>query len=466
MLMQFGREQLRLLLSVAALLAGFAVVAILVARSDGDDQLERHAEEFVMIALSLGQPPHAEEVDAYFGPQSLGGAIRKRPIGSDVLLPRARALLAELQVEHMQEPLPRRARLSARLRSFVALLEALERPRGRSFDEEAGELYATEVKVPDVRAQQAILRQLETLLPGDGPLAQRVAAYRERFVVPDEKRRAIFDRALDECRMRTRAHWLLPDEERLDIEWTRKVDAAWHRYEGRYRSRLQINPSAVAYLASAVDIACHEGYPGHHAQFVLMEAAAEPKGLPVEDTVVLLRSPASILREGAAEFGVELSFPAEERLAFTRDVLFPMAGFAPEQAEKYTQVHRLTGELAFWVLPTLRSYRDRVLPFSSASSQLESEALISSPESLLKFVDDFGAYVLGYTVARDRVRAYVHAQSMQSGDDHWAVLRRVLVHTDVSLLDSGSAPGALSQPPLTPLLTSSVTASNLHESKP
>ena len=43
----------------------------------------------------------------------------------------------------------------------------------------------------------------------------------------------------------------------------------------------------------------------------------------VEFTVYPLFSPQSLIAEGTANYGIEVAFPGDERLAFERDVLFP-----------------------------------------------------------------------------------------------------------------------------------------------
>jgi hypothetical protein len=187
-------------------------------------------------------------------------------------------------------------------------------------------------------------------------------------------------------------------------------------------------------VGSAVDVACHEAYPGHHAQFLVMDADAGTGGVVMENTVVLLRSPISMLREGAAEYGVDLAFPPAERLAFERDVLFPLAGLDPSQAGKYATVHRLVSELRSNMMPILRDYRDNRLTSEIAGRELASSALVTSPHSLLSFVDELGPYVLGYTVAGNTLRRYVEARSSQSGEDRWTVLRRILAQGDVNVL--------------------------------
>jgi len=391
------------------------------------DPLEAQARQFVVLATSLGHL-HPEEIDAYWGPPELD--MRKR--GPAPSLTGLRRDLIGLRGDVARDaPSLRRNRLGARLDHLIALLDVIEKPRALTFDRQARQVYDMSVP-PDAKAQAHPLAALDRLLPGRGDLTARLAAWRARFVIPQALRKAVFQRALEECRARTLAHWPLPADEKLDVVWSTDVPAAWHRYRGHHQSLLQINPAAVADPASALDVACHEAYPGHHVQFVAMEIAAGD--LPVEDTVVILRSPEQVLREGAANFGVDLAFPASARLAFTRDVLFPRAGFDRRQAASFVQVHRAVGDLALSVLPILRDYYDGRIASGDAMARLVLEAQVSSPEALLEFTRDMGAYVSGYTVARDIVAACVNARS-HPGLDRWQALHQIVTGPDIAILD-------------------------------
>ena len=47
----------------------------------------------------------------------------------------------------------------------------------------------------DELEQQRI--QIDALLPGEGPLPERVSAFRERFIIPPDRLSAVFDAGLD-----------------------------------------------------------------------------------------------------------------------------------------------------------------------------------------------------------------------------------------------------------------------------
>lgn len=385
------------------------------------DPLQALAEDYVQLALQLNRFK-VGEVDAWFGPAALAPADTDPVPALAELQATAAALSAELAAEAELAATPRGQRMQARFSQLVTVLEVLGATPLPPFNEEAQKLYGITVpETVDPGVQQRVFDELGALLPGTGTLAFRVAAFRNKLLIPADRRKAVFERALAECRARTLQHWSLPSEEQLVLEWTRDVTTPWHRYEGGLRSTLQLNDLTLAFVGSSVDVACHEGYPGHHAQFVLYDTAA-PEGLAVEDTLVLLRSPESALREGAANLGVDLVFPFAERLQFEREVLFPLAGLAAEDAETNLRISQLLNELAVITLPIIRNYRDGIDTYNATTFELDREALVSSPGELLKFVDDYGAYSVGYTLIRDRLAAHLQV----SAGDSWDTLAQLL----------------------------------------
>jgi hypothetical protein len=405
------------------------------------DPVKPLAEAFVSLSLQLGQiRGHQSEVDSYFGPASLMPAAAAPAKTALELSAAARSLLMDIRRLQQRSPSERGARLLRQAQSLEALAHGLQQhPHRSSFAQEAWAVYGMRVPAADPQAIHHALKALDILLPGTGDVAGRLDAYRMRFLVAPERRRAVFERALQECRARTLRHWALPPGERLDVEWSDDVPAAWQRYRGGERSTLQINPQAVALVGQAIDVACHEAYPGHHAQFLLLTQHAGPMGPPVEDSIALLHSPASVLREGAANFGVELVFPLAERVAFDRKVLFPLAGLDPSQAERYEQVNALVVALSAAAVPILAAYRDGGLSFGEATAELRTNALVSSPQPLLKFVEAEGAYVLGYTAARDRIGSFVKTRSACTKQDPWRVLAQVVSAPDVTALSEDGA---------------------------
>ena len=116
-----------------------------------------------------------------------------------------------------------------------------------------------------VRARDA----LEQELPGTGALAERVSAFRRRFVVPEARREAVMRLALEQCRAATAAAMPLPGDESIDLAFVAGLPWDAHaRYLGGHRTRIEVNASRPLDLARALRLACHEGYAGHHAQYI------------------------------------------------------------------------------------------------------------------------------------------------------------------------------------------------------
>jgi hypothetical protein len=225
---------------VSALLCGALTLGIPVAGS-ATEQDEAAAETFVRLTLRLGATTgHEEEVDFYFGPEALRphdtGNLAQLKADSDTLLSRVK----------LEDPTPRGSRLLVQIRSFDNLLEVIG-ARAESFEDEAQRLYARSVPSPEPGAAHQLIAALEAALPGGtGPLAQRLTEFYRDFVVPPDRRRMVFERALRECRSRTLAHWQLPRAEKLDVEWTDSVPAAWHRYRRSVSRGISRSPRPIS----------------------------------------------------------------------------------------------------------------------------------------------------------------------------------------------------------------------------
>ena len=140
------------------------------------------------------------------------------------------------------------------------------------FDDESRSLYdAVAPTLPDSHFQK-ILDQLEKKIPGKGPLAERYEQWRKSFIIPKDKLDTVFQLAIKETRARTLAHIKLPPNEGFKVEYvTDKPWGGYNWYKGDYQSVIQVNTDVPAYIDRAIDLAAHEGYPGHHVYNALLE---------------------------------------------------------------------------------------------------------------------------------------------------------------------------------------------------
>lgn len=75
-----------------------------------------------------------------------------------------------------------------------------------SFDAEAGQLYDAAPPTQSTAHFQAILDEIDALLPGSGTLLERYTAFKRQFIIPPEKLDAVFVAAIEETRRRTKQH--------------------------------------------------------------------------------------------------------------------------------------------------------------------------------------------------------------------------------------------------------------------
>ena len=239
----------------------------------------------------------------------------------------------------------------------------------------------------------------------------------------------MFDRAIEECRSRTLKHVELPSTETFKVEYvTGKSWSGYNWYQGNYHSLIQVNTDLPIYIDRAVDLACHEGYPGHHVYNVLLEKHLVRDRGWMEFTAYPLFSPQSLIAEGTANYGIEVAFPGEERTAFERDVLFPLAGLQPARAAAYYRVQALVDKLAYAGNEAARAYLNGRMDRAQAASWLVEYAMMSPPraEQRTRFIDQYRSYVINYNLGKDLVKDYIESRAGGVADRRWSEFVRLL----------------------------------------
>ena len=371
------------------------------------------AERYVKLVLLAGQHD-SEFVDAYYGDP--GWKPSGKPVPLHELARRAR----ELQTDIAAVRLPADADPALRLRhtyldrQVAAVATRLAMLEGQifSFDEESKRLYDVEAPRKSEAEFQAVLDELDRALPGTGPVEQRYTEFRKHFVIPPDRVDAVFRAAIAGCRSRTLDRMALPKDERFQLEYvTDKSWSAYNWYKGGYTSLIQVNTSLPITIDRAIDLACHEGYPGHHVYNVLLEHTLVRGRGWVEFSVYPLFSPQSLVAEGTANLGIEIAFPGDERMFFERDILYPLAGLDPATASSYTAIQELVGRLSYAGNEAARRYLNREIDRETAASWLEKYAMMPPDRALqrTKFFDQYRSYVINYNLGRDLARKYLES---------------------------------------------------------
>jgi hypothetical protein len=393
-----------------------------------DVRMNQLAEQYVRLVLALGQHD-ADYVDAYYGPPEWRKDAETRKLSRDEIATRAASLAETIAAA---KP-PATADELTQLR-YQYLTRQLEAVRARlsmlsgttlRFDEESKALYDAVAPVHTEAEFQSVLAHLETMLPGGAPLIDRYDEFRKSFIIPKDRLDAVFKAAIDACRSRTLQHIALPAGESFTVEYvTNKSWSGYNWYQGNYRSLIQVNTDLPIYVDRAIDLACHEGYPGHHVYNVLLEKNLLRDRGWIEFSVYPLFSPQSLIAEGTANYGIEVAFPRAERIEFERRVLFPAAQLKPEMAARYYQVLDLADQLSYAGNEAARRYLNGEIDRKAAADWLEKYGLYSRPraEQRVRFIDQYRSYVINYNLGKDMVARYIESQ----GPDRWSAFSRLI----------------------------------------
>jgi hypothetical protein len=389
--------------------------------------MDQVAEAYVKLVLATGAFDE-DYVDAYYGPPEWRVSARADSLDLATIRQRATALVSRLSED--DSPDPRRRYLTTQLQSLIARVELLEGAR-LTFDEESQALYDAVAPKNSYEHFQRLLEELAPLLPGDGTLAERYELFRQDFVIPQNKLATVFQAAITECRERTLRYVELPSDESFEVEYvTDKSWSAYNWYQGGFHSLIQVNTDLPIYIDRAVDLACHEGYPGHHVYNVLLEKHLVRDRGWVEFSVYPLFSPQSLIAEGTANYGIRVAFPRDERVTFERDILFPLAGLDPAKAEQYYRVLEQVKKLKYAGNEAARGYLNGEMDASAAAAQLVRYTLTtqSRAENSVRFYDQYRSYVINYNLGEDLVRQYIETQVGAEGDRRrtWEEFGRLL----------------------------------------
>ena len=392
------------------------------------------AERYAKLVLAVGQHDPVY-VDAFYGPAEWKTQAEKEKKSLDAIGAEAAELIATLAKIPDGSPSGdemlrlRREYLQRQLSALAARVRMLKGEKLK-FDDESRVLYDAVAPTYQDSHFDQIISQLEAKIPGDGPLWQRYENWRKPFVIPKEKLDAVFQAAIKECRARTLAHVALPPDESFAVEYvTNKPWGGYNWYKGNFHSVIQVNTDLPIFIDRAVDLAAHEGYPGHHVYNSLLEKNLVRDRGWVEFSVYALFSPQSLIAEGTANFGRDVAFPTKtERMKFEKEVLFPAGGIDASRADEYYAVQDLMKQLDYAANEAARRLINGEIDENAALQWLQKYAVMepARAQQRVKFIQRYRSYVINYNLGEDMVRRYIEKRSGTDPEKRWSEFTKLL----------------------------------------
>jgi hypothetical protein len=362
---------------------------------------------YLRLAAALGEHD-PDSLDYYYGPPELAAAVHRNTPSLGEIRRDALALRATVSSPAFDADAGRRAFLEAQLEAIAcrAALLAGERPGfaaeascsfGIAFPGTASAGIAPP-PAPDAATIASIHRQIAALLGGPGPLADRYTAFERGLVIPPRRLKAVIEKAIAGCRRQTASRIPLPAGERIAVEYVGdRPWAGFSRYRGGHFSEVSINADVPMTVNQALDLACHETYPGHHTYNMIEEDELVVGRGRKEFSAQPSYSPQSLLSESAAAIAAEVAFSPAEKLRFEREELYPLAGLPATEAARALQVEALIERLQPAIPAIAARYVDGGLEFARAGEELERQVLMKNTYESLKYINEFRSYVVTYT---------------------------------------------------------------------
>ena len=243
--------------------------------SEKNNDFNKLAEQYVRLGLAIGQYDPVF-IDAYYGPDSLKPAgARSATFPKDSFLLATDSLMLvckDFSRDASNDTTKQRADwIFGQLKAFHRRIKIFsgENP---SFDEESLDLFGVKAPSYPETHYQSLLKTLDSLLPGSGPIPERFQQLANRFIIPKDKLDTVFKASIAECRKRTLTHYKLPEQEGFQLEFVNnKPWNGYNWYKGNYNSLIQINTDLAIFIEKAIDVGSHESYPGHHVYNMLLE---------------------------------------------------------------------------------------------------------------------------------------------------------------------------------------------------
>ncbi len=415
---------------VGALILALLFATGVQAAEDSDAAINAVAERYVRLQLAIGvhDPDH---VGWYYGPplwreQAKANRLSVRELQSvaDRVLADARAI----DVAGRDRLVQRRLRfLLAHAEAARFRLDQLDGAQA-SFDEEARRLFGITPKLQPIESYDAVLARIDALVPGPGPLSQRVEAFRNRLAVPGDKVAAVMHAAVAECRRRTRAHIDLPATDAFSLELVRGTGWSGNNvYLGNARGTIQFNTDFPMIMDRVVELACHESYPGHHTHVSLLDERLARRRGWIEHTIFPLFGPIGFIAEGESSHAYAVAFSPDELVQFESTVLYPLAGLDAADAPRLRSLRAELNQLPGARLTIGRQFLDGAIDRDEAIRLLQHYQLVSQPfaEKILAFAAQYRSYIINYGLGEIAVRDHVQG----AGDDaasRWRALEALI----------------------------------------
>jgi hypothetical protein len=334
-------------------------------------------------------------VDTYFGPADIAAEVDAEPppLAATVTAD-AEALFGQLPDGWLRDQV-------TGIRTYAGVLAG----ETYSFADEVYGCYGVRPAYTEEAVFEAAHDRLAELLPGSGPVGERLMAWRKASLLPNEEVEPLVAAVIERARAWTEEFVALPAGEGVELEIVH--DQPWsgfNHYLGGLRGRVSVNADLPRPAMELLHLTLHETYPGHQAERALKDHLLAREQGCLEETLVLGPTPQSLISEGLAEVAPRL-------------VLGSPSGAEIVAGLDLDLDHALAVDEAIDVL-RWAEVNAAFLRYESGAGDAEVHAYLCRwglldgdlADHVIRFMDAPGnrAYLVVYPSGRDLCRAYVN----------------------------------------------------------
>lgn len=369
--------------------------------------LDAFAREYARLAFGIERHVPGY-IDAWLGSEDDRASLDAEQMPEE-MVSAAGDLLAS--IASLEAPESRRGYLSKQVEAMQATARGLA-GEALPYREEVRLLFDFDPEATPEAAYDAAIAELERLLPGDGPVVERMAEWKAGYTIAPDVARRVVDVILPELRERTAAIAELPADESIEIQMV--SDQPWSGYNwylGNARSRVDLNTDLPIHAFRLTELLAHECYPGHHTEHTLKERLYTVEGLG-EHALQLINTPECLISEGIATTAEGMVFTPQEQVRFRRDRVYPAAGISgdPEReiaiAAARRELASVPGNAALLLHEEGRDEAEVVAYLRRYGLSTDAEA-----RQRLRFIANplWRAYIFTYHVGHDLITRWLDA---------------------------------------------------------
>jgi hypothetical protein len=275
--------------------------------------MDEIGQRYLLLVLRLGRHM-PDTVHAYTGPPAL-----KEVVDGEALTPVIELhdeAMRIIEVAEMYADGQAASRRAAFLRSQLTSIGTMARLLGGeeiTFADRVELLLGCPFERPQEPVFEAATMALSNLLPGGGPLLERVEQHDATLTPPRDRRLGEVKEFASVLQRRSAQEWGLPAGEA--VEWIairRRPYAVSAGYLGNRRSRIEINIDFPLTVSDMLDLVAHEAYPGHHLERATKASRTASDGGRGESMVIVSCTPQMLVLEGMAEHALQLAMTEPE----------------------------------------------------------------------------------------------------------------------------------------------------------